>query len=157
MVEHAVATTTTLGPAEAAGSTGKPLPLPDDATEAFWAAANEGRLVIQQCSACGRFIHAPKLMCPACGCEELRMQPVSGRGTLYAFTLVREAATRGFDPPYLVAVVELAEQPGLFCLSNLVGVAPGEAVTGMPVEVTFERIGDGCMLPQFRPAAGGQP
>ena len=54
------------------------------------------------------------------------------------------------------AVVELAEQKDLLLVSNLQGDAPaGETPIGRDVEVCFEPIGDGFVLPQFRLA--GQP
>jgi uncharacterized OB-fold protein len=83
------------------------------------------------------------------------MREVSGKGAVYAFTTVRESATVGFTPPYVVGFVELAEQAGLLYLCNLVEVAPEAVRMGMPVEVTFEQFAEGWKLPQFRPARGG--
>jgi uncharacterized OB-fold protein len=48
-----------------------------------------------------------------------------------------------------VVVVKLDE--GVKFVSNLVGVKPSEIRSGMPVEVTFEKLSDHVWLPKFRP------
>jgi uncharacterized OB-fold protein len=54
-------------------------------------------------------------------------------------------------PPYVVAEVELAEQPGLRLLTNLVDCGPGSVRVGMDVTVCFARAGQ-ASIPLFRPA-----
>ena len=54
----------------------------------------------------------------------------------------------GFEPPYVVVLVELEE--GTRLISNLVDVDPTEVAIGMPVEVSFERIDEDLTLPLFR-------
>src|SRR5438105_6793014 len=122
--ERTMAGTSSPPEAEPAGFAGKPIPLPDEITAPFWEATRQGRLAIQRCPACGFYIHAPQVVCPRCGNEALEVRDVSGRGTVYSFTVVRESATRGFEPPYLIGFVELEEQPGLIYLTNLVEVEP---------------------------------
>jgi uncharacterized OB-fold protein len=52
--------------------------------------------------------------------------------------------------PYVVALVELDDQPGLRIITNLVEVPEGTQLKcGMPVEVVFEERGR-ITLPQFR-------
>jgi 3-oxo-4,17-pregnadiene-20-carboxyl-CoA hydratase alpha subunit len=41
--------------------------VPDELTKPFWDAANEGRLVIQNCKACNRLQHPPAPTCDQCG------------------------------------------------------------------------------------------
>jgi uncharacterized OB-fold protein len=135
----------------------KPAPTPTDLTRPFWDAAREHRLVIQRCEACGRYIHWPQLCCPACASEALGWAQVSGRGIVYAFTVVQHVFHPGFtnDMPYSLALVELEEQPGLRLLANIVECENDALRTGMPVEVTFEDR-DGYTLPQFRPAGASR-
>jgi hypothetical protein len=52
--------------------------------------------------------------------------------------------------PYSVAVVELPE--GVRMLGNLLGVPNEEITAGMEVVVDFEDVGEGVVLPQWRPA-----
>lgn len=77
---------------------------------------------------------------------------MSGRGVVHTFTVNHQPWIPGFDPPYLVAIIELDEQPGLRFTTNLVGVEPDEARIGMPVQVTFEQWED-VWLPLFEPVA----
>jgi uncharacterized OB-fold protein len=53
-------------------------------------------------------------------------------------------------PPYVLAAIELVEQPGLRLVSNIVGCPESELVVGMGVEVVFEKITEDITLPLFR-------
>ncbi len=64
----------------------------------------------------------------------------------------------GFDPPYIVAIVELAEEPDVRLTTNVVGIAPGDTRVGLDVEVFFEdwttpsgEEGSRVWIPLFRP------
>ena len=111
------------------------------------------RLVLQKCADCGRYAQLPSvLVCGYCGSEDLHWSQVSGRATIYSFTVVRQATTRGFDDdvPYVVVSVELAEQSGLLMVTNLVGEYDLDRLeVGQPVIVVFERR-EGATVPQFR-------
>lgn len=131
----------------------RPLPLADEASEGFWAAAKAGRLDIQRCGACRRWNHAPGLACPSCGSFELAYETVSGKGKLFAWTVIKEAPAPGFRHmlPLIVGVVELAEQEHLVLGANVLEASVEELKLGMPLEVVFEKLSDECTLPQFRP------
>lgn len=134
----------------------RPLPLADDASAGFWDAARAGRLDIQRCGSCRRWNHAPSLACPACGSFALGYETVSGRGTLFAWTVIKEAPAPGFRHmlPLIVGVVELAEQEHLVLGANILGASVAELKLGMPLEAVFEKLSDDCTLPQFRVAKG---
>ena len=129
----------------------RPQPVPDAATGPYWAAANEGRLVMPHCKDCGKYHFYPHPLCPHCNSAALDWVAVSGRGTLYSFTVVHRAPSKAFagDVPYVVAVVELAEGPRL--MSNLTGCAPEAAKIGMPVKVAFRKLAESVTLPVFEP------
>jgi uncharacterized OB-fold protein len=81
--------------------------------------------------------------------------PVSGKGKIFCFTIIREVvgtALRGFGPdiPYVTAWVDLDAGPR-FC-SNIVGCPIDKVHIDMPVEIVFEDSGDGSTLPKFKPA-----
>jgi uncharacterized protein len=132
----------------------RPLPLADDASTGFWAAANEGRLDIQRCASCRRWNHAPSLACPGCGSFDMAYEAVSGKATLHAWTVIKEAPAPGFRNmlPLIVGVVELAEQPHLVLGANILEASIEDLHIGMPLEVMFEQLGEGIAVPQFRPA-----
>jgi uncharacterized OB-fold protein len=88
-------------------------------------------------------------------CQALELAPtaVSGRGTLYSFTVVERTFHAAFADrlPYVIGLVELDDQAGLRMMTNIIDAARDELQIGMPVEVTFEDRGE-RVLPQFRPA-----
>jgi uncharacterized OB-fold protein len=131
----------------------RPAPLPDGESAPYWAAAKAHKLELPHCATCGRYVFPPRALCPVClvppGWSE-----VSGRGTVYTFTIMRDSFMKGFEPPYVVAEVELEEQPGLRLVTNIVGCDVGDVHIGQPVEVTFEDRSDTVTVPQFRPRRG---
>jgi uncharacterized OB-fold protein len=128
------------------------VPVPDEVTAFFWEGAKEGRLLIQRCDACGFLQHTPRTCCKRCNGFAFTPTEVSGRGTLYSYTI----AVHPFHPwlaqrlPYVLAVVELEEQPGLKLVTNIVDAAEDELRCGLPVEVGYEWITDDVALPVFR-------
>jgi uncharacterized OB-fold protein len=67
----------------------------------------------------------------------LTAEPVSGRGTVYSFTVANREFAPGIKPPYVVALVDLEEQESLRVVTNLVNVAAGDVRIGMGVRVLF--------------------
>jgi len=94
------------------------------------------------------------MICPNCLSSErsFQYQPVSGRGTVKTWTIMRDAFLPGFrgDVPYVVVDVALEEQPGLKMIGRLVDGAEAPLAIGAPVEVVFDDVGDGISVPQFR-------
>ena len=114
-----------------------------------------GRLLINRCQDCGQWIYPHRPMCPQCLSWNVVPTQVSGRGTLYMFTLLQQS--RDPDCPLLepmqVAAIELAEQPGLRYLSQVVD-CPEEALRhDMPVELAWVEHA-GRRWPAFRPVRG---
>jgi uncharacterized OB-fold protein len=81
----------------------------------------------------------------------LAPEAVSGRGTVFTFTVNRQPYNPDVEVPYVIALVELVEQRGLRFATNIVGCAPEDVFIGMPVEVRFEPAGD-AWAPVFAPA-----
>jgi len=131
------------------------LPAVDDLSRPFWEAAKQHRLVIQQCGQCGYFNHPPRPVCDACLSQQLAFTPVSGKGTIYTFSVMYQPNIAGFEDqiPYLNILVELDEQPRLFVVSNWPGSERNKVKIGGRVEVYFEDVNEEISLPQFRPIA----
>jgi len=89
-------------------------------------------------------------VCPACLGRSIAPAVASGRATVFTYTVNWQAWYPNFDPPYVVAIVELPEQDGLRLTTNIVGCDPDDVEIGMDVEVVFEEY-DGVWLPLFRP------
>jgi uncharacterized OB-fold protein len=130
----------------------RPMPEITPATEPFWVAARRHELVIQRCDACDTYRFPPELACAACGSRASSWAPVSGRATLYSWTIAYPPLLPFFAEraPWPIAVVQLEEGPRL--ITSLTGVTPDEYVIGMPVRVDFEQLDDETTLPVFRRA-----
>ena len=129
----------------------RPLPEVTPANEYFWTSGRSGALELLRCTACGYWIHPPSPVCPQC-LGKPAPQPVSGRGVVHAFTVNHQQWLPGIPVPYVVAIVELVEQPGLRLTTNIVGAPPEDVHTDLPVVVTFEQVED-VYLPLFRPVS----
>ncbi len=131
------------------------MPVPDALTQFFWDGVADGRLLILRCTACGFFVHWPRPICPRCSCEELRPEQVSGRGVLDTFTIPLQPYHPYFAArvPYVLGVVELAEQRHLKLVTNVVDCPPEEVTVGMPLQVVFRQVAPGLTLPLFAPAS----
>ncbi len=131
----------------------KTLPAPDMDTAPYWEHAREGRLSLQRCQACGHYLFPPRPICPRCRGGDVPWTTLSGRGVVYSYAIMHDFFVKGFDPPYVVAQVDLEEQAGLRLITNIVECDVGAVHIGMPVEVTFERRTEEISVPLFRPRA----
>ncbi len=131
----------------------RPRPVPTPETRHFWEGTRAGELRLQRCRACAKAYFPPRPFCPRCASRDVDVFRASGRATLASYVSHQRPAP-GFEPPYAIAIVELAEGPRM--LSNLVGVpqTPEALVLDMPLEVCFERLDDEIALPLFRPVRG---
>ena len=134
----------------------RPIPVPNEWTKPFWDAAKQGVLALQRCQACGRFQHPPYPTCVNCVSIDLAFEPVNGRGSIYAYTIMYHGGDRRFARaiPYASIIVELDDAPGALLAANLLEAPYTEAKVGRRVEVVFEPLNDDITLPQFRLAAG---
>jgi uncharacterized OB-fold protein len=132
----------------------RPIPPTSELTQPYWDAARRGEMAVQRCDACGHRPFPPRATCPRCGSTSLSWSPVSGRATVYSYTVAHRPPHPAFaaQVPLVVAIVELEEGPRLF--TNIVGCDPAEVVVGMAVEATTEAIDESDMvLPVFKPSA----
>ena len=126
----------------------RPAPVITDRTEAFWTGGAVGELRIQRCQTCGWWLHPPRPLCPKCTGRDIQPEVSSGRGTVWSFTINRYQWAPGLVPPYVLAEVELDDQPGLRLLTAIVDC--DDVVIDMPVHVRFEQAGD-AWVPVFAP------
>jgi hypothetical protein len=128
-------------------------------TETYWARADEGLLVLQQCAQCGTFRHPPAPVCFRCQSFEWNWTQVSGAGTVFSMTWVHAALTPAFADvvPYNVCVVELDDTPavgstGVRIAATVTGVELGADLIDTRVRAFFADAGDGNRLLLFAPA-----
>ncbi len=129
-----------------------PLPMITPESEAFWRGGEKGRLLIARCRSCGFYIHPPAPICPVCLSFEIGREPVSGRASLVSFTVNYQAWAPGMETPYVIAIVELAEQQDLRLVTNIVETPISHITIGMPLKVGFIKRAD-VWLPVFHEAA----
>lgn len=135
----------------------RPVPVPDAVSAFYWQHAKEGKLTVQGFEGTDILQHPPSPVPEVAGADPDATSiavEVSGRGTLFAFTILHQPFHPGFvdATPLVIGLTELDDAPGVRILTNIVEAQPHELRCGLPMEVVFERRGD-FALPQFRPAA----
>lgn len=134
-----------------------PWPAATAETLPWWEAAAAHRLVVQRCRECETTRHPPGPLCPRCRSFDHEWEELSGRGTVYTYTVVHQAFVPSLADvlPYIVVAVDLEGGDGVRLVSNLVDCRPEDACVGLPVELVWEDLGPELALPRFRPAPGG--
>ena len=128
----------------------RPLPELTPATEWFWTSGSDGQLRIQGCTECSALVHPPVPICPVCRSRAWEPTVVSGRATVIGYTVNHHPWHPDFPPPYIVAVVALAEDPGVRLTTTIVDCDPTEVAIGQEVTVRFDHHED-VWLPLFAP------
>jgi uncharacterized OB-fold protein len=125
------------------------VPLIDGDSQPYWDAAQQRKLTAQQCAACGRFVFYPRAICPFCHSLELAWREVAGAGSVYSYTISRRAPSAEFADhvPIVVVLVDLNE--GYRMMSNLVGPDALDVRCGDRVQVDFQALPSGQVLPVF--------
>ena len=132
------------------------LPALDEHNRAFWTGGADGELQIAWCAACERWVVPPSVACRDCG-GALVARPVSGRGTVFTYTVNYQRFMPNVPVPYVIAIVELEEQSDLRIATNIVDCEPDSVFVGLRVEARFERRdvdGDSIYFPVFAPRRG---
>lgn len=131
-----------------------PLPQSSVDTEFFWHSGADGYLRIQQCRQCSRYAHPPAPRCRLCRAPNPAPTVVSGDATVFSYTVNRQPFVPWLPPPYVLAIVALAEQDDVHLTTRLVDIAVEDVRVGLPVSVVFEKHSD-VYLPLFGPSRAG--
>lgn len=116
----------------------------------YFAHLSEGRFMLQRSRASGRFFFHPRVAEPLTGSRDLEWIAASGRGTVYATTVVRAKPP---TPAYNVVLVDLAEGPRI--MSRVEGIAPESVAIGMTVQARIITQ-DGKPVLVFNPVESAQ-
>lgn len=141
------------GPAPGSGS--RPLPVPDEGSAPYWEAAVRHVLALPRCAGCRAWTLPPDVTCPHCHRTDpaYAYEPVSGRGTVRSWTVVRRSFVPGFDGdvPFVLVDVELDDQADLRMIGRLLDGPGALAVlrAGDRVAVAFEDVAPGVAVPAF--------
>jgi uncharacterized OB-fold protein len=133
-----------------------PVPAVNAETIGWWEAAAEHRLVVQRCEACGKTRHPPGPLCPHCRSTASVWSDLPGTGSVFTYTVVRQAfiASLADRIPYVVVALDLDGADGARIVSNLIDIDPSDVSIGLAVELVWEDMGPQLALPRFRPAGG---
>lgn len=128
---------------------GIPLPQPTPLTEQFWKGCARHELRYQRCCQCGQAQFNPVYLCRSCLSTELEWCTGTGQGEVYSWTVAWRSPVPEFRVPYVPVIVRLVE--GYDMVSNLIGCPVDDVKVGLPVEAAFREVGDGVVLPYFKP------
>lgn len=117
----------------------KPVPQPTPDTQEWFDRIDGGELTVPRCRACASYFLYPRSNCPRCGARDIELVVADGTGTLDSF-VVNHRGPSGFEAPYVLAVVRLAEGPHL--MGIVITDQPGLLEVDLPVRVAFEDRGD---------------
>ncbi|MEU9332968.1 OB-fold domain-containing protein [Streptomyces sp. NPDC048290] len=129
----------------------RPRPVVNRDNADFWDGVARRELLFQRCAACAapRFPWLPG--CADCGSPDWTPVAARGDGTVHSYVVMHHPPFPAFDPPYAVALVELAE--GVRMVANVTGVPYDKVRIGMAVRVEFQAYDDDLVLPVFRAEA----
>lgn len=118
-------------------------------TQPFWDAANEGRLLLPQCSTCQRFRWPPGPFCPYCQSQCIDWVP-SGPGFIYTFTIVRSQNKDELEAaPRVPALIEFPEVDNIRFPAAIVDTPLSDINIGAEVKLTWLQAAN-VKVPAFR-------
>ena len=133
----------------------------------FYKGLTRRRYLVNRCGDCGTWHTPARYLCPACWSTAVVPTPVSGRGKVAMFTVLHQGpAIQAKDLPgdiradyavgYVLAGIELEEQPFLRVSGRIVDMEPAAVAIGMPVELGWVDGGGGLSVPIFRRMTNGR-
>jgi uncharacterized OB-fold protein len=134
------------------------VPIVVEETRGYWEGTLAEEIRIQKCNACGNLQLPWGPCCTNCLSQDLGYQVASGRGSVFSFTIVRQAIHPNFSAavPYVLGDIQLEEGP--IMTSNVTDCAVEDVSIGMPVRAWFDAELEDAFhvklrLPKFRPEA----
>jgi uncharacterized OB-fold protein len=125
----------------------------------FWAYAARGELRIQACTACGRLRFPPRPCCPHCHSFDNAWRLMSGRGRIWSYVVPHPPLLPGYaaQAPYNAVVVELAEDPRIRLVGNVVtapdaplnSLDPSTLRIGAAVKACFHQGAEDATVPRW--------
>ena len=124
----------------------------ENENEPFFAAIEDGRLLIGRCGACGEHHYYPRPHCPKCWSDDVEWVDAGGGATLYTWSVIHtnDLPPWGGRVPYIAGVVELDEGPRM--MTHIVGAEGDDLRIGMPLELEFVDLDDELTIAAFHPA-----
>ena len=120
-------------------------------SEPYWAALQDGKLLLKLCSACGKHHSYPRPFCPHCWSDDVSWVEAGGGATLYTHSMVYRNDLPPFGPqvPYLAAVVDLDEGPRM--MTRIVDHDGVDISIGMRLRLQTQPVTDEVTMAVFAP------
>jgi uncharacterized OB-fold protein len=131
----------------------RPLPTITADNELFWQSTKAHAMKLQRCNVCTKFWYYPGPVCPHCTAQDWTWTEVSGKGTIYSYSLLERAKGNPFEGDVPIAIILVRLEEGPVMMSNLVDYAPGDLAVDAAVELDYEDVDDTVTLAVFRPAS----
>ncbi len=95
----------------------------------YWEGIRRHQLLVQKCSDCGARRWPASPICKKCFSFKATWEPMSGKGSLASWIVVRRAPNQAYEGavPYAAILVRLAEDPALL----VIGYVPKQFVSEM--------------------------
>ena len=129
----------------------RPLPVERSFSKPFWDATREKRLLLQYDRVAGAYQFYPRPTSIHTGkASNLEWREVSGRGTIFSYTIARRARPPFRDhEPFFLVLVTLEE--GVNVMSNAIRCPLEEMRVGLKLKPWWLPLSDGRHLPLFEP------
>lgn len=100
----------------------------------FFEGLERGEICVPWCAACAGGVWPPRTRCPRCYAEVAGDKALSGRGSVYSFSVVHrgDGALAGREP-YVYAYIRLEDGPTI--PANIVGADPSVVRVGSAVRL----------------------
>lgn len=107
----------------------------------WWEALQSHEFMLQRCESCAAWRWPARAICNRCSSFDWKWHPVSGEATVASWVVTHHAFMPGFEAPYAVLTVRLAEQDDLLLIGSFDGPAddPGLRI-GAAVTATYDDI-----------------
>jgi uncharacterized OB-fold protein len=117
-------------------------PIPDlelPALRPFWLAAAQQRLELPRCAQCHAFNWYPSDHCAHCNHTVFNWVELAPHGTLFSWSVVQRPlfAPYAIIAPYIPAIVEIADAPGVRLVTRLIDADPQTLGIGAPIDIVF--------------------
>ena len=125
------------------------IPEPSEASKPFFDGISAGKLRLQVCSDCETWNYPVIRICSACGSNSIEWRDTKGKGIVYSHGRLQRVSHPRHEGRLPIVVAQVDIEEGLRLFTNLIGTKPEEVRAGDPVELDFEALPDGGMLPVF--------
>jgi uncharacterized OB-fold protein len=114
---------------------GRNVPISNRDFDFFYRGLKDGHLLVQRCAACGVLRNPPGPACPNCQSFSWTPLRLSGRGTLYSYTVHYHPPLPGFSTPLPVGLATMEE--GIRMLGAMDAAPASDLAIGMAIETEF--------------------